>query len=58
MGALSGGSTYLFPACAGVILGGRKMSRHKITFPRVCGGDPKELSEALGLNVFSPRVRG
>ena len=32
----------LFPAYAGVILGCVKTAMNTTTFPRVCGGDPKD----------------
>ena len=28
------------------------------SFPRVCGGDPKDIGEGIVLDVFSPRMRG
>ena len=48
----------LFPACAGVILVVRLENFVHITFPRVCGGDPKYTDKMVKGTGFSPRVRG
>ena len=48
----------LFPACAGVILQQPEGFYTKLSFPRVCGGDPFEAGLRRLRAHFSPRVRG
>ena len=50
--------TWLFPACAGVILPKVKSNEMIITFPRMCGGDPEDMYILHSRFYFSPHVRG
>ena len=48
----------LFPAYAGVILDIDGDGVYQISFPRICGGDPKtKTASKWGVN-FSPHMRG
>ena len=48
----------LFPACAGVIPYEDLIYRKDVTFPRMCGGDPRGYAISVPVNTFSPHVRG
>ena len=48
----------LFPAYAGVILAGHKVSILRKAFPRIRGGDPIFFPYFLLLLYFSPHTRG
>ena len=51
-------SRELFPAYAGVILVKYFPKLKQKTFPRVCGGDPKDGPICCEGYTFSPRMRG
>ena len=48
----------LFPAHAGVILGGGSAGSVGGAFPRTCGGDPQAQFDASNKFNFSPHMRG
>ena len=48
----------LFPACAGVILSDDICLENKLSFPRMCGGDPAFGVVSEQVKIFSPHVRG
>ena len=48
----------LFPACAGVILIGVCRTAYEQTFPRMRGGDPAYILQAIEERIFSPHARG
>ena len=48
----------IVPACAGVGLFMRSKIINASYRPRVCGGEPTELSTAVKLAESSPRMRG
>ena len=52
------GSGSLFPAYAGVILLLATLRIWLLTFPRIRGGDPKQLIGDLKYTIFSPHTRG
>ena len=48
----------LFPACAGVIPLLLQAVLKCLTFPRMCGGDPRNTAVSRIAYGFSPHVRG
>ena len=48
----------LFPAYAGVIPWIRLLSTLPFAFPRICGGDPYDLTLGNYVHNFSPHMRG
>ena len=48
----------VFPACAGVIPGIKKIDGLAIGFPRMRGGDPGRTDARISASGFSPHARG
>ena len=48
----------VFPAHAGMSLGGYPLRFSSFRFPRACGDEPFFVNELEALGQFSPRMRG
>ena len=50
--------TSIFPAYAGVNLVMHAYSGWAVDLPRVCGGEPEDISNCEARRISSPRMRG